>query len=73
MLDQSLNVYQGGFSESVRSDLCMIHFKKSTPLYSYVSCKVLMTMLHKEVWSFRGCFEYMFQCAVVCIELLIRN
>jgi len=55
-LDRSLHVYQDGFPESVTSDLCKIHFKKSTPLNSYVSCRVLMTMLHKEIWSSGGCF-----------------
>lgn len=59
-LDWSLNVYQDGFSESIMSNLGIIHFKKSTPLNSFVSCKVLMTMLHKEVWSSGGCFECMF-------------
>jgi len=33
-LDQSLHVYQDGFPESVTSDMCKIHFKKSTPLSS---------------------------------------
>jgi hypothetical protein len=72
-LDWSLHIYQGRFSDSITSDLYIIHIKKLTPLNSYIFCKVHMTMLHKEVWSCRGCFEYIFQCAVVCVELLIRN